>query len=163
MTTAYDVTAGSVLAQYVWNEVKNELGWKTSDYSGMIPVFPVQQQPEVNSMTVPFIVFNSGTNTINRLWLVETANVVFTIYSHKITDINQVTGLIVNRLKRMDESAATVNEFIASLDPVEYAAIKEFEFKTIMITGASGAQPSLQEGGRHDGDVMIQAAYVKND
>lgn len=157
----YGYTAGHAIAAYVWNLVKNELGWSESNYGGLVPVVPVQQQPELNSASGPFIVFGSAIDPVSTMWLIDSETVALTIYSQKISDINKVTGLVVDKLKRYDESAQIVNDFIYTLNSGHPA--KAFDFKTIRVVGASGPQPSLQvEGGRHDGNIIIKAQYTKD-
>ena len=154
----YLYTAGNVLALYLWNKAKTELGWSENNYGGLVPVVPVQQQPELNSSTGPFVVFGQAFDAISPLHLLQTETVAFTVFSQNISDINKLTNLIVFNLKGFDEAATKVNNFVSTLGPSHWA--REFDFKTIRVAGASGPQPSLQEGGRHDGNIVLKATYA---
>jgi len=156
--TDYLHTAGNVLALYLWHKAKDELGWSADNYGGLIPVVPVQQQPELNSSTGPFVVFGQAFDAISPMHQLQTETVAFTIYSQNIDDINNLTNLMVFNLKGFDEAAAKVNNWIATLSPTHWA--KDFDFKIVRVAGASGPQPSLQEGGRHDGNIVLKATYA---
>src|SRR6478752_3536798 len=101
--TDYLHTAGNVLALYLWYKAKTELGWSTDNYGGLIPVVPVQQQPELNSSTGPFVVFGQAFDAISPMHLLQTETVAFTIYSQNIDDINSLTNLLVFNLKGFDD------------------------------------------------------------
>lgn len=155
----YEVTAGHILAGYVWSRIQTEILWTADDYGGLVPIVPVQQQPELNSATGPFIVFASAIDYYSPLWIINHETVSFTIFSEGTRDINEVTNIIVSKFKKFDESAKAVNDYIATLGAA-YNEYKNFDFKTIRVTGASGAQPSLQEGGRQDGNVVVKCSYT---
>lgn len=156
--TDYTITAANVLGLYLWDKLQTELEWSEDDYGGIVPVVPVQQQPELNATTKPFVVFGTAFDAISPMWQLQSETVGFTVFSQKVSDINKVTNLIVFDLKGFDEAAAKINAFVDTLDPAHPA--KEFDFKTVRLVGASGAQPSMQEGGRHDGSIALKVTYA---
>lgn len=156
--TEYTFTAGNVLALYLWHMAKTELGWSENDYGGLVPVVPVQQQPELNSVTGPFVIFGQAFDAVSPMHMLQTETVAFTVFSHNISDINKLTNLMVFNLKGYDESAERVNHWVSTLSASHPA--RYFDFKIIRVAGASGPQPSLQEGGRHDGNIVLKATYA---
>lgn len=155
----YQYTAGHAVAAYIWHRIKEEFAWSEDDYDGLIPMVPVQQQPELNSQSGPFIVFGSAFDPISPMWLINSETVAFTVFSRDESDINKVTQLVVDDLKRFDEAAAKINTFIDSLAPSHPA--KDIDFKSVRISGASGPQPSIQEQGRKDGNIIVKAQYTR--
>lgn len=156
------MTAGLIVLHYMWVKIKSDLGWSEDNYGGLVPIYPVQQQPEANSMTHPYLVFTSAADPVTPLWLIEGETIGITVYSSEIDDVNQVTQLAINEFKRYDESARDLNKFIAALPSPAFDSFRNFDFKTIRFMGASGAQPALQEGGRVDGDIILKVAYTQD-
>lgn len=155
----YNISAANIIATYVWHRIQTKLGWSIVNYPGIIPVVPTQQQPELNSGSQPFIVFGYSIDYTSPLWLLNTETVSFTVFSEDLQQIREVTNLLCNDFKRYDESAGRVNNYISSI-PSQYVKLKDFDLKTISIMGASGPQPSMQEGGRHDGNVILKVKYT---
>jgi hypothetical protein len=112
-------------------------------------------------MTGPYVVFSSALDPVSTLWLLESETIGITTYSPSINDVNEIINLAVDEFKRWDESARDVNRFIDSLPSPEFDKFRRFDFKTIRFMGGTGAQPSLQEAGRVDGDVIIRATYTQ--
>ena len=160
----WDLAGVHGVNKYVWSILQAAspagLGMTTTPYGGLIPITTPQQQPEFNALGAPYIVYTyAKTATGDDYWLEEEV-AAYTIFSATEGDIRKITNLLSAQLNRADISAAAINEYIAANGSTDQ---KQFDYKTIAVTSAQGAQPSLTEGGRHDGLVVIKYAYTHYD
>lgn len=146
--------------KYVWSLLQTELGWTTTPYGGLIPITTPQQQPEFNALNAPYLVYTYAKTTTGEDFLLESETAAYTIFSAKESDIRRVVNLLTAKLNRYDDTADDVNNYIAGNGSSDH---KQFDYKYISVLSAQGPQPSAQEGGRHDGLVLIRFRYTHYD
>lgn len=156
----WDYTGTHGLNKYIWHRLKTELGWKESDYNGLIPITTPQQQPEFNALNKPYIVYSYSLQGNGGEWWIKRETAVYTIFSASPSEIRQAVNIIYNVLGRLDESAEEVNKFIAANGSADN---KKFDYKSIASSGAQSPEPSVSEGGRHDGRVIVAMEYTHYD
>lgn len=147
------------LRKYVWHLLETELGWKTSDYGGLTPIITPEQEPELMAFSKPFLVYTYARANTSNLYALETEIAAFTVYATSDRDIVKVVNLLGAKLNKRDETAQELNDFVDSLD----GRYNEFDYKTIRVVGAQGAQPVDQEGGRKDGYISVSLTYTHYD
>lgn len=154
-----EITATHLIAQYMWHVMRTELGYDPNDYGSIAAISVAGQQQELASFTKPYVLMGWSSQPVD-LWLIERQIASFTIFSQDITDINEFVNLFVDRFKRMDESAKLVNDWL-SAQPQEYKDhYGRFDIKSIQFRASVGPQPPLQEGGRHDGNIIVSIEFV---
>lgn len=154
----WDLSGVHGLNKYVWELLKDELGWSTVDYGGLTPITTPEQQPEFNAFDKPFIVYSFAKKMGGNNYLIESEIASYTIYSQHSMDILRVLTMLDAKLDKRDETAEELNAFISAstLDP-EY---KKFDYKTLWISGIQGPQPVTEEGGRRDGLINVNMNYT---
>lgn len=153
----WDYTGTHGLNKYIWSRIKAELGWKESDYGGLVPITTPQQQPEFNAIDKPYIVYSYTLSGTGSEWWLKREVAIYTVYSSQPADVRRAVNVISSTLGRLDESAAVVNAYIATSGSADN---KKFDYKTITTSQASGPEPSVSEGGRHDGRVIVAMEYT---
>lgn len=153
----WDYTGVHGLNKYIWSRLKSELGWKEADYNGLIPLATPQQQPEFNALNKPYIVYSYTISGSSPDWWRKREIAIYTIFSANTADVRKAVNLIEAVLGRYDESAKEVNKYVQEFGSVDN---KKFDYKIITTTQASGPEPSLSEGGRHDGRVIVSMEYT---
>lgn len=159
--TNYKITAAHVLRKYLWSRLSSELGWDTANYGGLTPITTSEQQPEFNnnSIDAPYIVYGFMDGPPGQVLDLQQQTVAFSIFSSKNDDIVEAINLINADLRRFDESANAINDFIQASSLSN--TFKEFDFKSVMVTGSRSPEPITQEGGRRDGYITIQILYTQ--
>lgn len=144
--------------RYIWSLLQNELGWKTSDYKGLVPLVTAQQQPEFAELGKPYIVYNySHVNPGEQFWVgQEMAS--FEIYSVDEQDVREVINLLEEYFEALDDSAKLLNHWIAVNGTDEN---KKYDYKWTRVVSTVGAVPAGQEGGLNSGNIAISYAYTR--
>ena len=160
MSLSTEITATHLVAQYLWSLMKSDLGYNAADYSSIAPFSVAGQQQELASFTKPFVIMGWSFQPVDN-WLLEREIASFTIFANDITDVNDFINLAVNKLKRLDDAAAAVNKWLstASQTNTSLNVFKKFDIKSIQFRSATGPQPPMQEGGRHDGNIVVSILY----
>lgn len=153
----YALNATHVLNKFIWQMLKNNLGWNVSNYGGLIPITASGQEPEFNQINAPYIVYNYTTQGTPDTMLKQ-EQIAYTIYSSNESDIRSFINLMDDILNREDDSAKDVNSYVDALDI--NSPHHNFDFKWIRMMSGSSAQPPLQEGGRMDGIVVMRLCYA---
>ena len=153
----WDYSAVHGLNKYIWAKLQEELGWSASNYGGLTPITTPQQQPEFNSYNAPYIVYGYSPQGTGPNWLLKGEIVAYTIFSSSSADIRQAVNVLEAILNRFDESAKDVNTYIKNNGSTDN---KAFDYKSIRMISAKGPEPSISEGGRQDGNVLIGITYT---
>jgi hypothetical protein len=157
-TTDYDVTAVTLLNRYLWQELQAKLGW--GPVNGVIPFTTASQTPTFDNTDKPYIVYTYTKNPSGRTdFFIKSESVMYRIVSPHESDIRQALNLIEEALNRYDASARDVNKMI---DQMSSPIHKRFEFQTVYMFSAEGADPQESEGGRQDGYVSVRATYTES-
>jgi hypothetical protein len=88
------------------------------------------------------------------LWAICCEQVLFTIYSTDINDINEIRNFMVDLFRRVDESGRDVNNWTGVSD--------KFQFYTIFIADMSPASPSEELQGFLSADVILEIKYARS-
>jgi hypothetical protein len=162
MTANYKLDAMLELRRFLWDRlVDKEIFIDTEYYSdnigdNIIPIIPVQQSAEMNQFLSgkKHIVYDKIGMSYEDNWLICCEQILFTIYSTDISDINEIRNFMTDQFRRMDDSARDVNAFIRAYS-------EEFKFHSIFIADISPTAPSQELQGFLSTDIILEIKYSR--
>jgi hypothetical protein len=86
-------------------------------------------------------------------WLICCEQILFTVYSTDVSEINEIRNFMTDLFRRMDESARDVNRF-ESLN-------NKFKFHSIFIADISPTEPSEEIQGFLSTDIILEVKYSR--
>ena len=117
MTINYKLDSMFELRKYIWNRLKATEIFDEDDYysdnigEAIIPILPVQQQPDMSQFLSgkKHIIYDKIGVSYDTLWLICTEQILFTVYSTDVSEINEIRNFMIDEFRRMDESAKDIN------------------------------------------------------
>ncbi|NDB81336.1 MAG: hypothetical protein EB127_01110 [Alphaproteobacteria bacterium] len=161
MTVDYKADMMLDLRKFLWSQlISNKIFTATDYYSDnigqeIIPIIPVQQAPELNQFLSgkKHIVYDKIGLSYEDNWAICCEQVLFTIYSTDVSEINEIRNLMTDLFRRMDDSARDTNA---------YSGIsKKFKFFSIFIADISPTSPSEELQGFLSADVVLEVKYAR--
>lgn len=161
MTTKYVIDAMIELRKFLWNKIVEAQIFDENEYysdnigSAIVPIIPVQQSAEMNQFLSgkKHIVYDKIGLSYEENWLICCEQVLFTIYSTDVSEINEIRNFMIDQFRRMDESARDVNKFITISD--------KFKFHSIFVADISPTAPSEELQGFLSADVILEVKYSR--
>jgi hypothetical protein len=161
MTVNYKLDAILELRKYFWDQLSTIGIFDDSDYysdnigSVIIPIIPVQQQPELNQFLSgkKHIVYDKVSSSYDTMWYICNEQFLFTIYSTDVSEINEIRNFMTDLFRRMDESAQDMNRWSGISD--------KFKFHSIYISDISSTTPSEELQGFLSTDVILDVKYSR--
>jgi len=87
-------------------------------------------------------------------WAICCEQILFTIYSTDVSEINEIRNLMTDLFRRMDDSAR---------DATLYAgASSKFKFYSIFVADISPTSPSEEMAGFLSADVILEVKYARH-
>jgi len=160
MIVDYKVDSIFELRKFLWNELKATKIFNPNDYYSdninmeVIPIIPVQQQPELNQFLSgkKHIVYDKIGISYDDIWLVCTEKVLFTVYSTEVSDIYEIRNLMTDLFRRMDDSAKDVNKFKDE---------QRLKFHSTHLLDISPITPSDELQGFLSADIILEVKYSR--
>ena len=87
------------------------------------------------------------------MWYICNEQLLFTIYSTDVSEINEIRNFMTDLFRRMDESAKDVNRWSGLSD--------KFKFHSIYISDISATTPSEELQGFLSTDVILDVKYSR--
>lgn len=140
-----------LLRAYAWAVLKANTSMDESDYGNLVPIVPVQEEPELQEYSHPYLVYGYSQNPSGTLYAEQQGSMTFVVYSNDFGDITKVLNILNTAFERMDESARDVNRFTSSIP-----AFHGIRFGSISVGFLEGASPETSEGGRQSGIINIR-------
>jgi hypothetical protein len=161
MTADYKLDAMTELRRFIWSDLQTLNIFDPEDYfmdnlgDTFVPIIPVQQSAEVNQFLSgkKHIVYDKIGMSYEDNWLICCEQILFTIYSTDVSEINQVRNYMTDMFRRMDESARDINLW-ANLS-------NKFKFYSIYIADISPTEPSMELQGFFSADVVLEIKYSR--
>lgn len=161
MTTDYKLDATLEIRKYLWDQILTIGILDESDYysdnvgEAIVPIIPVQQSPELNQFLSgkSHIVYDKIGMSYEDNWAICCEQVLFTIYSTDVSEINQIRNFMTDLFRRMDGSAKDVNLWSGVSD--------KFKFYSIFISEISPTEPSEELQGFLSADVVLEIKYSR--
>lgn len=157
----YKLDAMLELRKYLWKRLKDTQIFDEADYysdnigSTTVPIIPVQQSAELNQFLSgkKHIVYDKIGMSYEDLWAICCEQIIFTIYSTDVSEINEIRNFMTDEFRRVDESARDVNNWANLSD--------KFQFYSIFIADISPTEPSQEMQGFLSADVILEIKYSR--
>jgi hypothetical protein len=162
MTVDYKADIMLDLRKYLWSQLKSNNIFAATDYYSdnigqeIVPIIPVQQSPEMNQFLSgkKHIVYDKIGLSYEDNWAICCEQILFTIYSTDVSEINQIRNLMTDLFRRMDDSARDANA---------YSGISsKFKFFSIFVADISPTAPSEELSGFLSSDVILEVKYARH-
>jgi hypothetical protein len=161
MTTDYKLDASIEIRKYLWDQILTIGLLEAEDYysdnlgSEIVPIIPVQQSPEMNQFLSgkTHIVYDKIGMSYEENWAICCEQILFTIYSTDVSEINQLRNFMTDLFRRMDDSAKDLNLWQGVSD--------KFKFYSIFISEISPTSPSEEVQGFLSSDVILEVKYAR--
>lgn len=161
MTVNYKADSATELRKYLWEQlltigIFDEEEYYSDAFGAVIqPVIPIQQNPELNQFLSgkKHIVYDKIGMSYDDMWMICTEQILFTIYSTDISEINEIRNFMIDLFRRMDESARDLNYWASISDAIK--------FHTIYINDISPTAPSEEMAGFMSSDVVLEVKYSR--
>jgi hypothetical protein len=158
----YKLDAMLELRKYIWKRLKDTEIFNEDDYYSdnigeiTVPIIPVQQIAELNQFLSgkKHIVYDKIGMSYEDLWAICCEQILFTVYSTDISDINEIRNFMVDEFRRVDESARDVNNWTELSD--------KFQFYSIFIADMSPTEPSQEMQGFLSTDIILEIKYSRS-
>ena len=162
MTVNYKLDVTSDLRKYLWDQLVEKGIFDLDDYwsdninDNIVPIIPVQQSAELNQFLSgkKHIVYDKIGIGYEDLWAICTEQVMFTIYSTDISEINEIRNLMIDMFRRMDDSASDIN--------LSDVISNKFKFHTIYISDMSPIAPSEELQGFLAAELILEVKYSRD-
>lgn len=157
----YKLDAMLELRKYIWKRLKDTEIFNEDDYYSenigdiTVPIIPVQQVAELNQFLSgkKHIVYDKIGMSYEDLWAICCEQILFTIYSTDISEINEIRNFMTDEFRRVDESARDVNNWVDLSD--------KFQFYSIFIADMSPTEPSEEMEGFLSADIVLEIKYSR--
>jgi hypothetical protein len=161
MTVNFKLDAMLEIRKFLWSELIEAGIFDEDEYysdnvgTPIVPIIPVQQSPEMNQFLSgkKHIIYDKIGVSYEENWLICCEQILFTIYSTDVSEINEIRNFMTDLFRRMDESARDVNRFESLSD--------KFKFHSIFIADISPTEPSEELQGFLSTDIILEAKYSR--
>jgi hypothetical protein len=161
MTVNYKLDAMLELRKFLWSRLTTLNIFDADEYYSdnvgetVIPIIPVQQLAEMNQFLSgkKHIVYDKIGLSYEENWMVCCEQILFTVYSTDISEINEIRNFMTDEFRRMDESARDINKW-ANLS-------NKFKFFSIFIADISPTAPSEELQGFLSADIILEVKYAR--
>lgn len=161
MTANYKLDAMLEVRKFLWDQLKSADLFDENDYYSdnigqeIVPIIPVQQAAELNQFLSgkTHMVYDKIGLSFEDLWALTCEQVLFTIYSTDVSEINALRNFMFDQFRRMDESARDINKWSGLSD--------KFKFHSIFIADISPTTPSEELQGFFSADVILEIKYSR--
>jgi hypothetical protein len=149
------------LRKYLWQELSTRNIFDEDDYwsdnlnENIVPIIPVQQSAEMNQFLSgkKHLVYDKIGMSYEDNWLICCEQIMFTLYSTSISEINEIRNYMTDEFRRMDESARDINKWSGLSD--------KFKFHSIWIADISPTGPSEELQGFFSAEVILEIKYSR--
>lgn len=149
------------LRKYLWDQLSSRNIFDEDDYwsdnlnENIVPIIPVQQVAEMNQFLSgkKHIVYDKIGMSYEDNWLICCEQIMLTLYSTSVSDINEIRNYLTDEFRRMDESARDINKWSGLSD--------KFKFHTIWVADISPTAPSEELQGFFAAEVILEIKYSR--
>jgi len=161
MTADYKLDAMLELRKFLWSKIVSAGIFTESNYysdnvgSTIIPIIPVQQAAEMNQFLSgkKHIVYDKIGLSYEDNWLICCEQILFTVYSTSVADINEIRNYMTDEFRRMDSSAQDINKWTDLSN--------KFKFHSIYIADISPTAPSEELQGFFSSEIILEIKYSR--
>ena len=161
MTANYKLDAMLELRKYLWTQLYTREIFDENDYwsdslnENIIPIIPVQQAAEMNQFLSgkKHIVYDKIGMSYEDNWLICCEQIMFTIYSTSVSDINEIRNYMTDEFRRIDQSAQDINKWVDLSN--------KFKFHAVYLADISPTAPSEELQGFFSAEVILEIKYSR--
>ena len=161
MTANYKLDAMLELRKYLWDQLSTRNIFDENDYwsdnlnENIVPITPVPQVAEMNQFLSgkKHIIYDKVGMSYEDNWLICCEQIMLTIYSTSVNDINEIRNYLTDEFRRMDESARDINKWSGLSN--------KFKFHTIWVADISPTAPSEELQGFFAAEVILEINYSR--
>lgn len=163
MTINYKLDSMLELRKYLWGRLKATGIFDEDNYysdnigEAIIPILPVQQQPDMSQFLSgkKHIVYDKIGVSYDTLWLICTEQILFTVYSTDVSEINEIRNFMIDEFRRMDDSAKDINRSTGF-------NTSKFNIHSVHVADMSPTAPSEEIQGFFSADIILEVKYSRN-
>jgi len=161
MTADFKLDAMLEIRKFLWSELVEAGVFDSDEYysdnigKSVVPIIPVQQAPEMNQFLSgkKHIIYDKIGLSYEDNWLICCEQVLFTVYSIDVSEINEIRNFMTDLFRRMDDSAKDINRF--------QKLNNKFKFHSIFIADISPTEPSEELQGFLSTDIILEVKYSR--
>ena len=161
----YTKTAISDVIGILWKELKDNGALVDTDNpvvggQRLMPIFPTQEDETKNLISnpnAPYLVYDFDTMSYDVEWVICKERLTFKIYAPDFDKVVEIMNIMLDLFRRFDDSAATVNAYVKTVNPTS-----PFRYKYFSLTEANSPDPADELAGRLEADISIVYAYTRN-
>lgn len=161
MTANYKLDAMLELRKYLWDQLSTrnifdeDNYWSDNLNENIVPIIPVQQSAEMNQFLSgkKHIVYDKIGMSYEDNWLICCEQILFTIYSTDISEINEIRNYMTDEFRRVDESARSINKWSGLSD--------KFKFHAVYIADIAPTAPSEELQGFFSTEIILEIKYSR--
>jgi hypothetical protein len=157
----YKADAMLEVRKYLWDQLKTAGIFDATDYYSdnigqeIIPIIPVQQAAELNQFLSgkKHIVYDKVGLSYEDNWLICCEQILFTVYSTDVSEINEIRNIMTDIFRRMDVVGREMDKssLLSNL----------FKFYSIYVADISPISPSEELQGFLSTDVILEIKYSR--
>jgi hypothetical protein len=150
----------------LWAAIEAENIMTKADYSGLIPIIPIEESPDF--MTIidqqggigsrPYIVYTWSKVPGNENWFIKSHEIAYAIRSTDDDKTRRLLNLFENLFQDYDAAAQRLNAF--NYSPAGREAHTIYDFKWIHLTTLGGPMPSEEENGPNESIIGLRVGYT---
>jgi hypothetical protein len=152
--------------RYLWSRIKGEGLLTEANYSGLVPILPVEETPEFLTIidsqpgiqSYPYIVYSWSRVNTGQAWFHKSHNIAYSIRSSDDDKMGQLLNLFEKTFQDYDSAAIRLNEFIATNGSATH---KRYNFTYINIQVLGAPMPAESENGVSEALVTISVNYTE--
>ena len=161
MTANYKLDAMIELRKFLWTQLVAKNIFDADDYwsdnlnENLVPIIPVQQSADMSHFLSgkKHIVYDKIGMSYDDNWLICCEQIMFTVYSTEISDINEIRNFMTDEFRRMDESARDINRWANLSD--------KFKFHSVYLADISPIAPSEELQGFFATEIILEIKYSR--
>ena len=136
MTANFKLDAMLEVRKFLWSKLLDAKIFDEDDYysdnvgSAIVPIIPVQQSPEMNQFLSgkKHMVYDKIGLSYEDNWLICCEQILFTVYSTDVSEINEIRNFMTDLFRRMDDSAKDINQFGSLNNKFKFQRQKSYLF-----------------------------------
>jgi len=158
MTDYKEYNATYALNSYVWKVLEANLGWVK--VKNRVPIVPLNQEPEMMETGKDFIVYGSSKPSAGHLYDHKRVVTSYNIVAGTATALNKIAELLFDVLKRQDDSAADINDWLKTEAGSRAGGHRGVYFTSVRAYAVETVDNDEKEGGWVTTTLIVEMTYT---
>jgi hypothetical protein len=156
-----------LIRAYAWKILKTNMGdvWDESKYDGLIPIVEVAEDPELEGLSGPHIIYGYAVASSGIFYPHNRGSVTFAVYDDNFRRLTKTMNILQAAFERQDDTARDINNFTTNfttsldLDNNPRKPFVGMRFGSVWVGFTEGGTPETSEGGRQSALINISFNY----